>query len=595
MSNFFKILFGSCLGTLLALGGLFVIGISAVAGLASSGEQKPAVENNSILKLDLTQVPELTGNVDANSGFSGFELNMDEVIGVHDVIRTIERAKTDDNIKGIYLNSGMQSGGFSKLRLIREALADFKEDGKFVVSYAPFYEQSAYYLSTAADEIYVGPLGVIDFRGIGGEIMFYKGMMEKIGVDVEIFYAGQFKSATEPFRRKNMSDQSREQAREYLGAMFTFMVDDIAEARGLSSADIRSRANTMAGWKGEEAVTSGLIDGIKRRSEVDTRLRELVGFEADEKLKTISHEKYFAARMSKLKGRGNSEVAVLIAEGSIIDGKGANGSIGDTKYVKELERLTEDDDVKAVVLRVNSGGGSASSSENIWYAAEQLKAAGKPFVVSMGSVAASGGYYIAAGADSIFAEPSTITGSIGVFMMFPQDDGLMSKIGITLDTVNTAKHANGFSPFRPLDEEERAVLQQRTKAIYATFLQRVADGRDIPLERVKEIAQGRVYAGNRALELGLVDRLAGLDEAIASAARMANLDPDDISVGHYPKIKPPLQQLIEDLLGEDVAKGFGNAMLKDQLGDKNYEYFQMMKEVTQSQGVQARMPVKINF
>ncbi|MFK8161826.1 MAG: signal peptide peptidase SppA [Lewinella sp.] len=596
MSNFFKILFGSCLGTLLALGAMFFIGFSAIVGLASSGEQKPAVENNSILKLDLTQVPELTGNVDANNGFAGFELDMDEVVGVHDVIRTIERAKTDDNIKGIYLNSGIQAGGFTKLRMIREALADFRESGKFVVSYAPYYDQSAYYLSTAADEIYVGPLGVIDFRGIGGEIMFYKGMMEKIGVDVEVFYAGQFKSATEPFRRKNMSDQNREQTREFLGAMFTFMVDDIAEARGLSSADIRNRANTMAGWKGEEAVTGGLIDGIKRRSEVDARLRELIGFESDQKLKTISHEKYFSARLSKLKGRGNSEVAVLIAEGSIVDGKGANGSIGDTKYVREIEKLTEDDDVKAVVLRVNSGGGSASSSENIWYAAEQLKAAGKPFVVSMGSVAASGGYYVAAGADSIFAEPSTITGSIGVFMMFPKDDGLMEgKLGLTTDTVNTAKHANGFSPFRPLAEEERAILQQRTKAIYATFLDRVAEGRDIPLDRVKEIAQGRVYAGNRALEIGLVDRLAGLDEAIASASRMAGLDPEDISVGHYPKIKPPIEQLIEDLLGEDAAKGFGNAMLKDQLGDKNYEYFQMMREMTQTQGVQARMPVKINF
>ncbi|WP_020569643.1 signal peptide peptidase SppA [Neolewinella persica] len=595
MSNFFKILFGSCLGTFLALGALFFIGISAIAGLASAGEQKPSVENNSILKLDLTQVPELTGNVDAGSGFSGLEFDMDEVVGVHDVIRTIERAKTDDNIKGIYLNSGMQGGGFTKLRMIREALADFRESGKFVMSYAPYYEQSAYYLSTAADEIYVGPLGVIDFRGIGGEIMFYKGMMEKVGVDVEVFYAGQFKSATEPFRRKSMSDQSREQTREYLGDMFTYMVDDIAEARGLSSADIRSRANTLAGWKGEEAVSGGLIDGIKRRSEVDARLRELVGFEADEKLKTISHEKYFAARMSKLRGRGNSEVAVLIAEGNIIDGKGANGNIGDTKYVKEIERLTEDDDVKAVVLRVNSGGGSASSSENIWYAAEQLKAAGKPFVVSMGSVAASGGYYIAAGADSIFAEPSTITGSIGVFTMFPKDDGLMDKIGLTLDTVNTAKHANGLSPFRPLAEEERAMLQQRTQAIYATFLDRVAEGRNLPLETVKEIAQGRVYAGNRALELGLVDRLAGLDAAIASAARMAGLDTEDISVGHYPKIKPPLEQLIEDLLGEDAAKGFGNAMLKDQLGAENYEYFQMMREMTQSQGVQARMLVKINF
>jgi protease-4 len=374
------------------------------------------------------------------------------------------------------------------------------------------------------------------------------------------------------------------------------MLANIAEGRNISVADVRSKMNSLEGWKGEEAVSGGLIDGIKTRTEVDARLRELVGFEADEKLKTIELDKYFSARLKKMKGRGNNEVAVLIAEGTIVDGKSENGGIGDKKYVAELERLTEDDDVKAVVLRINSGGGSASSSENIWYAAEQLKAAGKPFVVSMGAVAASGGYYIAAGADSIFAEPMTITGSIGVFSMFPQDKGLMEdKLGLTIDTVNIGKHANGFSPFRPLDDEERAVMKMRTEAIYATFLQRVADGRSLPLAIVQEIAQGRVYAGERALELGLVDRLASLDEAIAAATSLANIDADDVSVGHYPRIKPPLEQLIEDLLGEDAAKGFSTAIAKDQLGPENYRYFKMMKEVTQSQGAQARMPVMVRF
>ena len=596
MGNFFKILFGSCLGTLLALGAIFAIGAGAIAGLAGGAEDTPKVESNSILKLDLNTLPELTGNVPAGGGFSNFEFSTDEVPGVHDVIRSIKNAKQDDNIKGIYLNNSMQAGGFTKLRMIREAIKDFKTSGKFVVSYAPFYDQNAYYLATAGDEVFVGPLGVIDLRGMGAEVMFYKKMMDKVGVGVDVFYAGKFKSATEPFRRTEMSPEAKEQTREYLSALYGFMVEDIAGSRGLSADVIRARVNTLSGWKGAQAVTDGLIDGIKRRTEVDTRMRELLGFDDDEKLKTISIEKYFAARMSKLKGRGDKEVAVLIAEGTIVDGKAENGSIGDKKYVAELEKLTNDDDVKAVVLRVNSGGGSASSSENIWYAAEQLKAAGKPFVVSMGSVAASGGYYIAAGADSIFAEPSTITGSIGVFTIFPQDKGLMvDKLGLTLDTVNIGRHANGFSPFRPLDDEEREVMKMRTEAIYATFLDRVATGRDLPLATVKEIAQGRVYAGTRALELGLVDRLAGLDEAIASAATLANLDVDDISVGHYPRIKPPLEQLIEELLGEDAAKGFSAAIMKDQLGEKNYRYYRMMKDMTQMQGAQARMPVILNF
>jgi protease-4 len=595
MSNFLKILFGSCLGTLLALGALIFIGISAVAGIASSGDQKPEVETNSILKLDLSQVPELTGNV-AMGSFTSFELKTDQVLGVHDVIRAIAKAKDDEDIKGIYMNSMMQSGGLAKLTGIREALVDFKSAGKFVLTYAPILDQTAYYLATAGDEIFLGPLGVVDFRGLGAEVMFYKKMMDKVGVGVDIFYAGKYKSATEPFRRTNMSPESKEQVREFMTDISDLMLANIAEGRNISVADVRSKMNSLEGWKGEEAVSGGLIDGIKTRTEVDARLRELVGFEADEKLKTIELDKYFSARLKKMKGRGNNEVAVLIAEGTIVDGKSENGGIGDKKYVAELERLTKDDDVKAVVLRINSGGGSASSSENIWYAAEQLKAAGKPFVVSMGAVAASGGYYIAAGADSIFAEPMTITGSIGVFSMFPQDKGLMEdKLGLTIDTVNIGKHANGFSPFRPLDDEERAVMKMRTEAIYATFLQRVADGRSLPLATVQEIAQGRVYAGERALELGLVDRLASLDEAIAAATSLANIDADDVSVGHYPRIKPPLEQLIEDLLGEDAAKGFSTAIAKDQLGPENYRYFKMMKEVTQSQGAQARMPVMVRF
>jgi len=595
MSNFFKILLGSCLGTAIALIAMFFIGFSAIIGLASSGEQKPKVEANSILTLDLASVPELTGNAPMDGGF-GLAFDTDEVVGLHDVVRSIEKAKGDDNIKGIYLSSMTNGMAYSTLRTVRQALEDFQESGKFVVSYAPLYEQKAYYLASAADEVYMGPLGAVDFRGVGAEVVFYKNMMDKVGVAVDIFYAGNFKSATEPFRRTNMSPENRLQTRQYIEGLMKYMLQDIGTSRNINPSQLRTYANEITGWKDQKAVDAGLIDGIKRRTEVDARLHELVGFDMDQKLKTIDLQDYFEARMKKLKGGGSSEVAVLIAEGSIVDGKGDLGAIGDKKYVDEIERLTEDDDIKAVVLRVNSGGGSASSSENIWYAAEQLKAAGKPFVVSMGDYAASGGYYVAAGADSIFAEPTTITGSIGVFMIFPVVKELMTeKIGITTDTVNTARHSNAFSTFRGLGDEERAVLKDRTEMIYLTFLQRVADGRGIPLGTVKEIAGGRVYTGERAIELGLVDRLGGLDAAIRSAANLASLETDDYSVGHYPKIKPPLEQLIEDLLGEDAAKGFGNAALKDQLGEENYEYFKVLRETTRAQGAQARMTEMVKF
>ncbi|SER39900.1 signal peptide peptidase SppA [Neolewinella agarilytica] len=595
MSNFFKILLGSCLGTAIALIAMFFIGFSAIVGLASSGEQKPKVEANSILTLDLASVPELTGNAPLDGGF-GFDFDTDEVVGLHDVVRSIEKAKTDDNIKGIYLSSMTNGVAYTSLRTVRQALEDFRESGKFVVSYAPLYEQRAYYLASAADEVYMGPLGAVDFRGLGAEIPFYKNMLDKVGIKFEIFYAGDFKSATEPYRRTEISDNNRVQTRQYLEGLMKYMLQDIGASRNIDPAQLRTYADEITGWKDQAAVEAGLIDGIKRRTEVDARLHELVGFDMDQKLKTIDLQDYFEARMKKLKGGGSSEVAVLIAEGSIVDGKGDLGAIGDKKYVDEIERLTEDDDVKAVVLRVNSGGGSASSSENIWYAAEQLKAAGKPFVVSMGDYAASGGYYVAAGADSIFAEPTTITGSIGVFMMFPIVKELMNdKIGINFDTVNTARNSNAFSTFRGLGDEERTVLKARTEMIYNTFLQRVADGRDIPLGTVKEIAGGRVYTGERAIEIGLVDRLGGLDEAIRSAANLASLESDDYSVGHYPRIKPPLEQLIEDLLGEDAAKGFGNAALKDQLGEENYEYFQLIRETTRAQGAQARMTEMVKF
>ena len=274
--------------------------------------------------------------------------------------------------------------------------------------------QNGYYLASAGDEIYMGPLGVVDFRGLGAEIPFYKNMLDKVGVRFEVFYAGNFKSATEPYRLTEISDSNRLQTREYLSGIWDLMSADVAASRNLSPATVRGLADNLAGWKDQEAVAAGLVDGIYRRGEVDARLHELLGTDADEKIESVDVDDYFSARLEKIEG-GDDQVAVLFAEGTIVDGKAELGSIGDKNYAKEIDKLSEDDDVKAVVLRVNSGGGSASSSENIWYAFEQLKQTGKPFVVSMGSVAASGGYYIAAGADEIFAEPSTITGSIGVF------------------------------------------------------------------------------------------------------------------------------------------------------------------------------------
>ncbi len=594
MPNFLKILLGSCLGTLLALVLLVAIGISAASGLAASGTEKPTVAANSILTLDLQALPELTGNSTDASPFP--TLNGEVAPGLHDVVRAIRRATQDDDIKGIFLNDAVSGVPFTSLRTVREAIADFRAAGKFVVSYSPYYSQSAYYLGSVADEVYVGPLGVIDFRGLGAEIPFLKTALDKAGIRFEIFYAGDYKSATEPLRRTSISPENREQTKKFLGDLFGVMLTDIGASRNIDTARLRTAAANMTGWKDQEAVDAGLIDGIRHRSEIDRLLHDKIGLGQDEKLPTIDISRYFAARLEKLTG-GDDEIAVLVAEGSIVDGAGGLGSIGDKKYVNEIEKLAEDDDVKAVVLRVNSGGGSASSSENIWYAIERLKETGKPVVVSMGDYAASGGYYIAAAADSIFAEPTTITGSIGVFLTFPIVKELMEdKIGINFDTVNTTRNANAFSAFRDMSEEEKQLLNQRTQSIYATFIGRVADGRKLPLERVRQIAGGRVYSGIEAKDLGLIDQFGGLDAAIASAARLAGLEnEDDHSVGYYPKLKPAWEIFLEDLMGESDDNQVVTKALKSQLGTETYAHFELLRDLTKAQTPQARLPLVIKF
>lgn len=592
MGRFLKIVFGSCLGSLLAVIVIFFAFGSFIAGSLSNVESKPSVESNSILYLDFSQgIPELTGNKDEQN----FSLKMEEPAGLHDLIRVIEEAATDDDIKGIYLRDENISAPLTTLRQIRRAIITFKESGKFVTAYAPVMTQSAYYLATAADEVNIGPLGIVDFRGLGAEVPYYKNFLDKAGINMEVFKVGDYKSAVEPYLLSEMSAENRAQLKDFLGDISSIIFNDIAEGRGMTAAAVSQAADEMKGWQTEDLVASGLVDGILTRSEVDKKMHELVGVEMDQSLNLISSTDYFAARLNPLGTRG--EVAVLIAEGTIVDGMGSAGSIGDKKYVNELQKLMEDDNVEAVVLRINSGGGSASSSENMWYAVEQLKAAGKPVIVSMGDYAASGGYYMAAGADAIIAEPTTITGSIGVFTVFPVLKELMNeKIGVNFDTVNVSRNATALSTFQNVSPEQRAVLTARTRSIYQQFMQRVADGRNLPIATVENLAGGRVYSGEDALGLKLVDQLGSLNDAIALAAEKAGLEKNDYSVSHYPAIKPALERLFDDFLGEgDGSDKVTSAMLRQQLGDEAFEQFQLIREMTQLKGTQARLPVVVKF
>jgi protease-4 len=595
MSKFLKIVFGSCLGSLIAVAVLFVFFGSLIASAISGAvsDQAPSVKTNSVLYLDFpTRLMELTNNAEV----SGFEINPDDMVGLHDLIATIERAAEDDDIKGIFLNNGGVPASFTTVRQLRDALLSFKESGKFTVAFSPFYEQSGYYLATAADEVYLGPLGVIDFRGLGAEIPFFKNLMDKVGVKMEVFYAGNFKSATEPFRRTGISDQNRLQTRAYLSDIFSVMAADMDAARQLNNMDFRTAANNMTGWEVQAALDAGMIDGVLRRTEIRAKLRSLVGIDEEAELNMISSTDYYAASKNKSSNSGK-EVAILVAEGNIVDGEGTPGAIGDKKYVKAIEDLADDDDVKALVLRINSGGGSASSSENIWYAIERFKETGKPVVVSMGDLAASGGYYMAANADSIFAESTTITGSIGVFMMFPVIKEMMNdKIGINFDTVNITKAANALSPFQGVDQQTRNLLERRTEQVYEQFMQRVAEGRGLSMEKVREIAQGRVYSGMDALELKLVDRLGGLEEAVFTAARLADIDTGEIKTKFYPGTTSLFEQILADLMdmkpgGDQVT----DRMIRSQLGEANYRHFEMLRTSTQMQGPQTRLPVIVNF
>lgn len=590
--RFLKIVFGSCLGSILALV-LIVVAASSffAATIGNIAEQKPSVNSNSVLYLDMSDgLSELTGNKETTS------LNPENVDppGLHDMVRVLEAAADDDNIKGLYLRNTSVPGALSSVRVLRDAVQTFKESGKFVTAYAPYYEQSGYYLASVADEINLGPLGIVDFRGLSAEVPFFKRGLDKAGIKMEVFKVGEYKSAVEPFLRNEMSPESREQTKAFLEDLYGVMIEDISSSRNLDPSILRRAASEMTGWKDQDALREDLVDGILSRTEMDQKIHDLLGLDYDQSLNLISSTDYYAARLNRLRG-GGAEVAVLIAEGNIVDGNGQPGSIGDKKYVNELEKLKKDDDVKAVVLRVNSGGGSASSSENIWYAVEELQEAGKPVVVSMGDYAASGGYYIAAGADKIYAEPTTITGSIGVFITFPILKELMNeKLGVNFDTVNTARNSSALSTFQNFTPEQRQVLQTRTEAVYGQFKKRVADGRDLPLSTVDKIAGGRVYSGIKALDIGLVDELGGLETAIADAAERAGLE--DYSVGHYPRMLPSWERLINDLLGmDDNDNQVTGRILRAQLGEEAYEQYRFVRDMTQLNGPQTRLPLVLRF
>ena len=588
MKQFFNSFLASCLGTATVLIVLVLIGVVMISSTMKSASKKDKVKANSILSIKLNSaIPEKTNNAPVNP----YDFNTDEATGLIDMIKGIERAKEDDNIKGIYLETPFPQMNFANLAAMREAIIDFKESGKFVVSYADFYSESGYYLASVADEIFLNPVGQVDFNGFVASVPFFKGMLDKIGVKFEIFYAGKFKSATEPYRLNEMSDENRTQMREYINDVYQNYLDDLSEARKMTKPELRRLADELLIQEAGDAVKYQLVDTLGYKDNLFDNLRERLGLSAKATISSMSLEKYTQLTRPKVNYKNKEKIALIFAEGTITDGSEEAGSVTGEHYAKMIRTIRQNKKYKAIVLRVNSPGGSAVASEKIWRELSLAREAGIPVIVSMGDYAASGGYYIACMADTILAEKNTLTGSIGVFSMFPNVQKLMNdKLGVRFDTVKTNEYALGIHPAIGLSQKERDALTASTTNFYETFLKRVSDGRDMTRDEAHAVAQGRIWTGTRALELGLVDAIGGLDDAIEIAQDMAGLD--KYRLVEYPNVKSPIEQLVADLTGQKTS--VKKAMVKQELGDL-YPYYERMKTLQSLQGVQALMPYELKL
>ena len=589
MQQFFKFMFASCLGVFLALGALVLLGISSVASMADEDTIKEP-KANSVLEIKLEgAVPELTDNTEKSP------FQSDKVIGLHDMTRALERAANDNNIKGIVINTRYTTLGFSSASVIRRALENFKKSGKFVYAYGDMYTQGAYYLASMADTIMINPHGDIDFRGIAGQIPFMKGLFDKLDIKWQIYYAGQFKSATEPFRLDKMSEPNRLQMHEYINGLFDIMLKDISASRKIPVSELQNIANELKARTAHRAVQNKLADTEGYYDALLSMVKHKLGLKESEKINSISLNDY-AQTLKRSTGSAKEKIAVVFAEGDIgygNDEQDDDGSIQGLRYAKIIRKLRNDKNVKAIVLRINSGGGSSFASEIIWRELDLARQQGKVVISSFGDYAASGGYYIAMASDSIFAEPNTLTGSIGVFGMIPGMQNMFkNKLGISFDTVKTSKYAAMSGVNIHFSDDEGKIIQESVDSTYETFLNRVSINRKMSRDQVHAIAQGRVWLGNKAKDIGLVDQMGGLEAAISAAANKAGLK--DYKTVNYPTFKSSMEKLIENLTGGKSTEDLTQTALKNELGEF-YDYYQYFKRLKTMEGPQMRMPYVVQF
>ncbi len=588
--NFFKVFLGSCLGVIAGLILIFLIGIGMISALASFGDKsnKMPLDKASFLEIRTDHFyPERTDNLEK----SGFSFKEDKTIGLNDLVKTLQRAESDPKIKGIAIRSASNALSPASARTLHKALLDFKRSHKPVFAYSDNYSEGAYYIASTADKIMINPNGSVDLKGYGAIMPYMKDLFDKIGIKFNIYYAGQYKSATEPLRLNKMSDQNRLQTREYLSDIYNVHAADIASSRKIDIQQFNKFVDDYQIRTAEDAKKNNLVDEIGYQDDFYKLVSKELGGSETVKPEIVSLNRYFETPSTAPINPGIDRIAVVYAEGDIVDGEGSYGQIGGAKYSRIFRKLRFDNKVKAVVLRVNSPGGSSLASDNILHEIDLIKKAGKPVVVSMGDYAASGGYYISCHADSIFAQQNTLTGSIGVFMMGPDMSKLIhDKLNINMDTVKVGKFSTAFSSVLPWSSEEGLIAQQETDRIYDRFLTVVSEGRKKSKEDIHAIAQGRVWTGMRAFKNGLVDKEGDLNDAIACAARLAKMD--KYKTSEYPSVKEPIQRIIDKITDQDITD---ETLMKKHLG----AFYPLIKIFKQQEETSfkplMRLPYQLNF
>ena len=583
MKGFFNHVLASMLGTFLIIVLIAIINVLIFAAVISVSENKVTISENSVLTLKFKN--KIADKSSVKPDFSAMKLK--KTLCLKGITDAIQKAKNDNRIKGIYLDLSIMNVGIASVEEIRNTLKDFKTSGKFIIAHSDFYTHKSYYLASIADKVYLTPTGAVQFSGLSAQLIYYKSLLDKLGLEPEIIRHGKFKSAVEPFMQNDISPANKKQTQKYLSSIWNSILKGISEERKISVDELNKLADNLTVTGAESAKGARLVDDLKYEDEVFDELKQKTGIDNDKKINEISLSDYVNAEINtdEILNTKKENIAVIYAEGEIVDGEGTDEQIGSESLAKSIRKAREDKSVKAVVLRINSPGGSALASEVIWRETV-LTEKTKPLIVSMGNVAASGGYYIACNADVIVAEPNTITGSIGVFGLLFNAKNLLKNVGITINTVNTNTYSDMGNPGRKMTDYEHGKILESIEEIYKTFITHVGKGRNLPVDSVDAIGQGRVWSGEDALNIGLVDTIGGLQNAVQIAAEKAGIEKYGIKI--YPE-KDKFSLILENILSDTKS-----SIIKDELGEA-FPYYEKLKAVKNISGIQARIPYFIEM